>query len=63
MTSDLAMEDIESIMNDGGKVSPKDVVRLNALALKITNSATCDIATLPRVACAYGITFREPTIQ
>lgn len=63
MTSDLAMEDIESIMNEGGKVSPQDVVRLNALALKITNSATCDIATLPRVACAYGITFREPTIQ
>ena len=63
MVSELAIGDIEQIVSEGGCVSPRDVIRLNALGLKITNSDKCDLATLPRVAVLNGITFAQPTIK
>lgn len=62
MVSDLAIEDIERIVAEGGTVSPRDVVRLNALALRITDDPDCEIATLPRLASVGGVQFRQPCV-
>lgn len=62
MTSQLAMEDIKEITSKGGHVSPEDVILLNALGLKITNSYECDLSTLPRFASLCGVQFREPSV-
>lgn len=62
MVSDLAIEDIESIIREGGTVAPRDVIRLNALGLKITDDPTYELAAMPRVASLEGIVFRQPSI-
>lgn len=65
MVSQLAVEDILTLKEmDGIELSPSEVVRLNALGLKVEKDyrPTNDIYTLPRVAVVNGITFFEPTI-
>lgn len=62
MTSHLAMEDIEALIDEGCVVHPADVVRLNALALKIEKRPDFRFATLPRVALCGGVLFQQPTI-
>lgn len=57
MTSKLAMEDIETLIEEGCIVHPSDVVRLNALALKIEKRPDFRLATLPRVALCGGVLF------
>lgn len=63
MVSQLAMEDIQALQNDGCIVPPADVVRLNALGLKIEKRPDFRLSTLPRVALCEGILFIEPTIE
>lgn len=63
MVSQLAMEDVESIQREGGYVHPSDVVRLNALGLRITEHPECELSTLPRIASYNGVQFRQPTIE
>ena len=65
MVSVLAQEDILTLREiDGIVLSPSDVIRLNALGLKVEKGyrPTNDLFTLPRVAVVNGITFYEPTI-
>ena len=62
MTSQMAMEDIEALIADGCVVHPSDVVRLNALALKIEKHPDFRFAALPRVALCGGVLFQQPTI-
>ena len=62
MVSELAIEDIDSIISEGGKVSPRDVIRLNALGLRITDDPSYELAAMPRVASLEGIIFKQPTI-
>lgn len=57
MVSKLAEEDIEALIEDGCTVHPSDVVRLNALALKIEKRPDFRFATLPRVALCGGVLF------
>lgn len=63
MISEMAMEDIEALRADGIEVTPRDVVRLNALGLKVERAerASSDFA-MPRVAFLGRIPLREPTI-
>lgn len=63
MTSKLAIEDIEEIIRQGGTVSPSDVIRLNALGLKITDNPVYELAALPRAASLEGVLFKQPTIE
>lgn len=63
MTSKLAIEDIEEIIRQGGTVSPSDVIRLNALGLKITDNPAYELAVLPRAASLEGVLFKQPTIE
>ena len=63
MVSEMAMEDVEALRAAGGDVSPRDVVRLNALGLKVERAAHApDFAAVPRTAELCGLVFREPTI-
>lgn len=59
----MAMEDIQSLIDEGCEVRPSDVVRLNALALKIEKKPDFRLATLPRVALCGGVLFVQPTIE
>lgn len=62
MTSALAREDLEQLIKEGCVVLPSEVIRLNALGLKIEKKPDFRLSTLPRVALCGGVLFREPTI-
>ncbi len=67
MTSEMAVEDIEQLQAEGLKPTVKDIIRLNALALKYERAKSKNISdsvyTLPRVAFLDEKTyFRQPTI-
>lgn len=63
MVSDLAIEDIARIEREGGKVAPRDVVWLNALALRITADPACSLGSLPRVCVVEDVLIRQPSIS
>lgn len=63
MISRMAMTDIETLRSEGLDVSPRDVVRLNALGLKVERAArAAEFVAVPRLAFLGDISFREPTI-
>lgn len=63
MVSEMAMEDVEALCADGIEVPPREVVRLNALGLRVENAAHAPyLHAIPRAAELCGVLFREPTI-
>lgn len=67
MVSEMAMEDIEQMKREGLEPTPRDIIRLNALALKYERAKSKDVGMslyqLPRVAFIDSKTwFRQPTI-
>lgn len=62
MVSELALEDIARIEREGGHVAPRDVVWLNALALRITADPSCTLGALPRVCVVEDVLIRQPSI-
>lgn len=60
--SQLAMDDIADLRAGGLNPSDADVVRLNALALEITDGRETTACNAPRFALAGGVTFWEPTL-
>ena len=63
MVSEMAMEDVEALRADGIEVPPREVVRLNALGLRVENAAHAPyLHSIPRAAELCGVLFREPTI-
>lgn len=63
MVSELALEDIARIEREGGRVAPRDVVWLNALALRITADPSCTLGALPRVCVVEDVLIRQPSIS
>ena len=63
MTSNLAIEDIEALIDEGCVVHPSDVIRLNTLGLKIEKRPDFRFSTLPRVALCGDVRFVQPTIE
>ena len=63
MTSNLAIEDIEALIEEGCVVHPSDVIRLNALGLRIEKQPDFRFSCLPRVALCGDIRFQQPTIE
>lgn len=63
MTSKMAEEDIEALIEEGCVVHPADVIRLNALGLKVEKHPDFRLATLPRVALCGEVRFSQPTIE
>ena len=63
MISKMAMDDIAQLRADGIDVPPREVVRLNALGLRVERGPESpDIYAAPRVAFVRGLTFNEPTL-
>lgn len=63
MVSQMAMEDLAQLRADGIDVPPREVVRLNALGLKVERGAnTLDVYAAPRVAFLGEKTLCEPTL-
>lgn len=62
MVSEMAREDIEGLMAEGCVVHPSDVVRLNALGLKLEKLPDFRLAAMPRIAVIGDVVLRQPTI-
>ena len=62
MTSPLAKDDLDDLRAEGLKPTDEDVIRLHALALKITDGPETTAYNAPRFAVAGGFVFWEPTI-
>lgn len=58
MTSNLAIEDIESLIDEGCVVHPSDIIRLNALGLKMEKLPDFRLAAMPRVAVIGDVILR-----
>ena len=64
MVSNTAKEDIEQLIADGLMPSVNDVIKLNALGLKLEKSPTSseELFYMPRIAYLGDIVLRQPTI-
>lgn len=63
MISKTAMKDIEALRADGIDVPPREVVRLNALGLRMERGAdSAEHYAAPRVAFIGEVVLREPTL-
>jgi len=63
MTSNIAKADIETMQDEGLSPTFDDIVRLNALGLKIERCERgADMFACPRIAYCGDIQLREPTI-
>lgn len=62
MLSDLARDDLADLRAEGLNPTDADVVRLNFLALRISNTAEIAPTEAPRVAFAGDTVFHQPTM-
>ena len=62
MIADIAMDGVAALRADGLKPTDADVVRLNFLALRISNAAEIAPTEAPRVAFAGDTVFHQPTL-
>lgn len=67
MISKFAIDEIESMQDKGLNPTPRDIIRLNALALKVDEARGKNVRhsaeLLPRIALLKpGVFFRQPTI-
>ena len=63
MVSEMAMEDAERLEGEGIRLTPREIVRLNAYGRRAQkNSDLAELSQLPRAAVLNGVGFREPTI-
>lgn len=64
MVSQTAKEDIEQLITDGLMPSVNDIIRLNALGLKLEKSPTSsdELFYMPRIAYLGDIILRQPTL-
>jgi len=64
MLSKMAIEDIEDLEGAGCNLSPSEIIRLNALGLKVERASNAgDILAAPRIGWAGDVPIYEPTIQ
>ncbi|MBR4654128.1 MAG: hypothetical protein IKO72_12290 [Kiritimatiellae bacterium] len=63
MVSPTAIADIRAALSSGVKLTPEDIIRLNALALRHDYAkAGADLRIMPRLSWLGDVAFREPTI-
>ena len=63
MISKMAMADIEALRADGSDVPPREVVRLNALGLRVERGPeSAEMFAAPRVAFVGDVVIREPSL-
>lgn len=62
MFSQLAKEDLDDLRAEGLNPTDEDVIRLHALAARITDGPETTAYNAPRFATAGGVVFFEPTM-
>lgn len=62
MFSQLAKEDLDDLRAEGLKPTDEDIIRLHALAVRITDGPETTAYNHPRFAIAGGVVFWEPTM-
>lgn len=63
MVSDTAKLDVEDLLEKGLRPTFEDIIRLNALALKVERARSgFALNVLPRVSFLGSVAFREPTV-
>ena len=62
MTSPLAAADLDDLRAEGLKPTDDDIIRLHALALKVSDGPETTAYNAPRFAIAGGVVFWEPTM-
>lgn len=63
MVSEMAMEDVEQLEREGVRLTPREIIRLNAYGVRAQkNSDLAELSQLPRACVLNGIGFSEPTI-
>ena len=65
MVSETALADIDTMIAEKGlKPTPADIIRLNALALRVERSGDPDsCVNAPRICWLFNVAIHEPTIQ
>ncbi len=63
MVSEMAMEDVERLEKEGCHINARDIIRLNALGLKLEKQPDFRLASLPRIAVLGNVILRQPTIS
>ncbi len=62
MLSDLARDDLADMREEGLTPSDEDIIRLHALASRISDGPETTAYNAPRFAVAGGVVFWEPTV-
>ena len=63
MISTIAIADIKATISSGVKLTPEEIIRLNALGLKYDYAQSgAELRIMPRLAWLGDVAFREPTI-
>lgn len=63
MISRMAMDDIDTLQQEGYEISPTDVIRLNAFGLKVEKSSeSSEMFVMQRAAFLGDVVFHQPTI-
>ena len=63
MVSKMAMDEIDSLAAEGIKLTPQEIIRLNAFGLKVEKGVdAAEQFALPRFATLGNLTLRQPTI-
>lgn len=63
MVSPRALEDLETLREEGLQPSIEDIVRLNALGLLLDSSQETTFANAPRIGWAGTVAIHQPTCQ
>lgn len=63
MISPRAIEDLQDLVNEGLSPHLEDIIRLNALGLKLDSSKETTFANAPRIAWAGDTALHQPTCQ
>ena len=62
MISQLAKDDLDDLRAEGLTPSDEDVIRLHALAARISDGPETTAYNVPRFAVSGGVVFWEPTM-
>lgn len=64
MVCQMAMDDIGLLAERGLTVMPDEIIRLNAIGLRVVSNPACaDVVAAPRIGWAGDIAVHQPTVQ
>ena len=64
MVCQMAMDDIGLLAERGLTLMPDEIIRLNAIGLRVVSNPTCaDVVAAPRIGWAGAVAIHQPTVQ